>query len=287
MNSNKINNSPIISKWLKRIFSLQTLSIIIALFGTYYTYKAFIENQPAEISFKIPKLEGESLIYEDARDLSNIWTLGIYKIPPVEINRAIMGGIENMLLFPIIGNKSDKSIQHFRCKIHVWYDHCMAKLFKDSKEASELPFINSEYYTINSETEHNIVFSYNFDYLPAQTRLPNPINFFYLFLAEKEISTTGGLVKFHYSITYDGAKEPLEFQYTARMYYNENSDDNFTKRATERFLQNDVFTSWVGNEKYDGRWAIIINNKFYDDIKHLSSDEFAKSPYRSIRDLQN
>lgn len=274
--------------WLKRIFSIQTLSISISLFAAYFTYMAYMENKREEISIEFPILSDEEsdIQYIDVKEIKNYWHLGFYTIPPVGLNNAMLGGINNMLCFPIISNKSNKSLQNFVADIYIWHDECTASMFSDSM--SDDYFLNLIDYNIVSQDNCQIHLKYTRNFLPSNTILPEPIHTFMLYRANEDISTKGGEIHFLYQVTYDGAKEPVVFRYNTRMIYNETINDNFTNKITYQFLSNDVFSNYLRNHKYDnGEWAIIINNKIYRNIKHLTHEDFSNLSIHKIEDLQN
>lgn len=285
-----------ITSWLKKIFSLQTISVLVAIFAAYFTYKTYTESQISQLSIEMPVLNDskDEITYVDANGISRYFSLGFYSIPPVSINNGMIGGPDNMILFPVISNNSDKSLKDFSADIYIWHDNIMSSLFEQSK--GEGDFYNLTSYNVVSEDENNTHLSYNKDFLGPNLSLPNPINSFMLFLANEKISSLGGVVGFVYYITYDGAKVPIRFQYNLKMFYNEDWDINdenrvpskFISQESYRYLRDDVFSNPIGRRNYeDGEWVFIINNKMYRNFKHLTSDEFTEMDDVSYKNLHD
>ena len=281
-----------VTGWLKKLFSVQTISLLIAVFAAYFTYKAYVSGQPGRLDVELPVLNQakDDISYIDAEGISRYFSIGYYGIPPVTINNGFIGGPENMLLFPVISNQSDKSLKDFSADIHILFDDVMAPLFNDSD--SDESFLNLTDYDIKSRNSRNIQLTYNKGNLAANKRLPDPLRTFFLNNAGKKIATTGGQVVFTYYVTYDGAKEPLNFQYNARMYFDENWDNRppdrkFTYAAFKSFLKNTVFENSLHRSNFEnGEWVLINRNKLYRNIKHLTPGEFADLDNISIPSLQ-
>lgn len=287
-----------VKKWLRRIFSIQTVSLLIAIFAAYYTYKAYIANRPGELLITFPVLNSsqDEITYIEASEVKRYFSLGFYDIPPVSVNDARIGGPENMLLFPVVSNITDRSLKGFSADIYIWHNENMLKLFEESQTSSVFPFINTTSYDIKSQDNYGLHLSYNKDYLAANRRLPNPINTFMLFMANEKIGTQGGDVAFTYYITYDGLKEPISFQYNARMFYREDEDmdedtssftSDFIINARYNYFKNKVFAQTMNRSEFeDGEWIFIDRNNVYRNIKHLLSDEFMNMKNAVITDLQ-
>ena len=146
------NKYDIIIVWFKRIFSIQTISLIVSIIAAYFTYQAYVDSRPSTISVELPSLNSsrDDFIMTDASNVSHYWSLGFYTIPPVSINDGVIGGVENILLFPIIENKSSKSIQNFQASISISWNDCMSDIFKDQD------VINDKAYNIES-IDNNVI----------------------------------------------------------------------------------------------------------------------------------
>lgn len=281
-----------ITSWLKKIFSLQTLSVLIAVVGVCFTYKTYIESKPGQLTIEIPVLNEskDDVSYENASGISRYFSLGFYEIPPVSINNGAIGGVDNMLLFPIISNKTDKSLKDFTADIYIWYDSNMRSLFSDSKE--DEMFLDLNNYNIISETDHNIHLSYKRDFLAPNQTLPYPIECFFLFLASESNNIRGGEVRFRYYVTYDGAKMPVRLDYCAKIYYDEreegNFSDSFKSKEFRKLIESDIYANTPNRSNHeDGEWVLLYNNHLVRNLKHFSSDEIHNLEIKDFSDLQD
>lgn len=280
-----------IKRWLERIFSLQTLSVIISLVALYYTIRNFCDKEVEPLAVQIPIFNDEryEFDFKSVEGVSNYWSLGVYDCPIVDFT-GVLGGPYNMLHFPIIANTADKSVNNFKCVVHIYFDTCMSSII--SNNISNPDFINTVDFDIIRYTDNNLTLKYKHSNLTAYSLLSCPIKYFFLGEASDDIYTEGGYLSFNYDITYDGAINPIRFNYVARMYIDESPDDilvekSINEKIINKFLRNDVFSNWVGNRKDDdGEWAILVNGEIYRNIKHLSSKEFERFKYNSIDDLQ-
>lgn len=275
-----------INAWIKRIFSIQTLSLIVAIIAAYYTYRAYVDSRPAQLSVYLPSLNDnrDDFLYKEAKEVSNIWNLGFYEIPPVSINNAAYGGVDNVLLFPIIRNESRKSVKDLTVDVYIWYDKCMSPFFNPN---------NLDYYAINcldydivEQTYQNVHLRYKTNVLPSKRIVEYPIKTLMLFMADDSISQQGGLIDMTFSITYEGITKPILFRYCSKMYYRDSFDESFINMARHSFYKEDVFSNLLRNKKYDGEWVIIEQNNVYRNIKHLSDKEFLTFGSFMIDDLQ-
>ena len=284
--------------WLKRIFSIQTISLMVALVAAYFTYKAYDDNKPGQLTIELPVLNDDmdEITYIDASGIKRYFNLGFYTIPPVSINYGKMGGPLNMLLFPIIQNDTQRSFKDFTADIYIWSDEPMHQLFQDSSD--DEMFLDLTNYTITSQNEYSIHLTYNQNILPPKRMLPYPINCFMLYRASDKISSIGGNVVFSYDITYDGINEPISFEYNSRMFYDGKYDDEeggdgfpsrFKGEAAYKYLDNEVFANNVRRRRAseEGEWVFILQNRIYRDFKHLTSEEFEALDDKSYSNLQN
>lgn len=283
---------------VKKIFSIQTISLIVAIFAAFFTYKAYVDNTPGQLTIELPVLNDDmdEITYIDASKIKRYFNLGFYTIPPVSINEGTMGGPLNMLLFPVIQNKTKRSFKDFTADIYIWSDGPMHQLFLDSSD--DTMFLDLTNYTITYRDEYNIHLRYNQNILLPNRKLPYPINSFMLYRASDKISSIGGNVVFNYYLTYDGINEPISFEYNARMFYdnkydNEESGYGFPNRfkgvAAYNYLYEEVFENTRRRRRVgeDGEWVFILQNRVYRDFKHLTSEEFKTLDDKSYYNLQN
>lgn len=281
--------------WLKRIFSVQTLGILISLFGAYYTYKAYMQNEPSQLSYKYYERTDSICdnhyitIDTDVEEITDFYSFLITNIPCIQLGYGGNVPLGDVLSFPVISNKSDKSLKSFKCYIDIWYDKSLSEVFDENSDYSWQPFGKSEDLKITKKSEQSISFEYTNEYFPAGFDVPLPFNAIVLPTDKyKSIATEGALMKITYTISYDGISKPKYFQFHTRIHVIEN--DYTYQLALElfnKFLRNDVYTNWVGNHPDDdGKWALIVNNRIYTDIYHLSEDEAKQHTIENPADLQ-
>lgn len=229
----------------------------------------------------------EEYSYSDGNGVSRYFSIGFYNIPLISINDGSLAGPDNVLQFPIIVNESDNSLKNFKADIYIWHDSSLKQVFEHYK-SSDLFSELSQYYTIVSEGDYIIHLTYKEDYLPANSSLPYPIRDL---LLEENTNIHNGCMVLSYNITYDGAKEPIRFQYTAKMFYSEREDSfdkDFISHALYEFLNNDVYAQNQNRRNNEnGEWVIIYQNSIYRNIKHLTSQEYKNIGKHNITDLQD
>ena len=213
-----------IINWLKKIFSIQTISLLVALVAAYFTYKSYIDNKPGDLTIEFPILNDEmdSVSYIEASNVSRYFSLGFCEIPLIPINDGRLAGPNNMLLFPIIGNQSSKSLKNFSADIRIWSNDIGVLLTDNIDTNNENGYIDITNYNIISKSENSIELAYNKDYLSANKWLPCPLshdnlyNGFYL--GDSKIAKKGFNLFFYYYITYDGIESPITFVYDTKIF---------------------------------------------------------------------
>lgn len=138
-------------KWLKKIFSLQTLGIVIAIVSAYYGYKQFVRDEPGQISLATGKFSLDDNIrwIFIGFDLENDVT-----------------DLKHMLNIPLFGNLGEQPIEDvFMC---------------GSIMEKGLSFEESNCYSFRKgeevKHEYPIVFSTRMEKLPYFSFFPFPIN---------------------------------------------------------------------------------------------------------------
>lgn len=261
------------------------ISAIFLSFAAYFLWAN--EQQPNDqLTVTLKTLNssrddwGESI---DAKGITRYCNIGFYDIPMIGLNNGALAGPENMILYPIFANESSKSIHDLYVEIDIFYDTPM-KIFSDSE------IVNTADYNITSQTENSLSLSYKDDILHPHMKLPYPLS--YLFVSgDNSIGVVEGKVTFRYAITYDGANEPIYFEYIAKIYFSEDSfTDEFIGKANSAFLEEIVYNNYYNPRRplyEDGEWIIIYRNNIYRDLKHLSYEESKGLKINSFLDLQN
>lgn len=277
----KMKQTSEITTWLKKIFSIQRLSIVVAVLTAYWTYQMYMSSKSSSLSccFWDAQEDGE-YAWTDANGITNYYSLLISDIPFFVVN----DNSAQDLSLPLFENKYDKSITHLKYKVTIWYGQY--KNLKDHfKIASEMKII--------SQDDAWLKLEYEKDYLPPGEVLPPPFVSLETWWAdekmEDELSTPyDGLIKIDTHIAYEGKSEPDEYRYTLRYYIIDEENEQFRREAFDRFLKEDVYTRWVGNRPINhGKWAIIMNNHLFKDIKQMSEEEALSFKYNNISDFQN
>lgn len=282
---NTLKNRFLKSKPYKTVIFIPTIIITIIIIAAILFSLPRHTNQ---LTVKLPTLNisqddwGENV---DANGIKRYCSIGFYEIPMVSLNNGAIAGPDHALLFPIIANESSKSIRDLYVDVDIVYDAYMEKCFSDSSF-----WINTAEYNITSRTENILSLSYKNDIMHPHMRLPLPVSSFPLFLGDR-IGVAGGKVTFYYTITYDGAKEPIQFEYIAKMYYRDGGfSDDFIGNASYEFLDEIVYSNFFNPRKLlyeDGEWIIIYRNNIYRDLKHLSNEEFKILDNLNFSNLQN
>lgn len=276
----KLNN---IIVWLKRIFTIQTTSLIIAIFAAYYTYKSYIDNQPEQLITTIydcVNFDPDKSDYINITETKTIWSLNIADIPCFSFNNP-MG---QLVTTPLFVNSSKKGLNNFNCEIKIWYNEALEKCFKGNEYYSLTNLegeLNGKGYSIVNWDYNTIHLKYNAIFFPANEVLSFPIN--YIIMPE---NCNNSNITVSYSITYDGANGYN--QNIIHFYFYNTEYLNKEKEITNNWLKKCVFNRLYSNKKIENsKWAIVINGKLYNDIKHFTEEEFKSYKYSNLEDLQN
>ena len=221
-------NESIIIKWLKRIFSIQTLTVVATLAAAYFGYKTYSDNQPAQLC-----IEYDFLDFERNYDLYDD-----YELKTIEVNHSIKrimvllderfftrdlhlapydnkdhDDIHFNLPIPTIKNKSNKIIND----LDVTIDFCPNFFSVDDDEKIDSKYIIQNIDTIRTGDKIfiNYVFKYKEKLLYANSNLYCPVNHLYLkddVNFDPEYSGTYPYdVSFTYTIKYNGLEKPICF----------------------------------------------------------------------------
>lgn len=250
---------PLFIKWLKRIFSAQTISIIIGLggcVGAYYAYRDYKEHQPAQVSMYIVQDNFLEIRdgYRPDKDLSFLYYL---RYP---INNKIIGWEDDHgpLLFR---NETNKSIKDFRAEVDVFYPSIINLDFYDICKDYEI--IKCD--TISALDRKILHLRYRYDVLNGHTNLPMPIS-------KMTINVDHNLynqdISFDYSITYDGIKEPIHCEIIQHINYDScaSEEGHYPIMILEDFLDKYYHTYQITSNSRDKIIAVIERSWWANDV---------------------
>lgn len=266
--------------WLKRITSIQSISFIVAvfaafaaIFAAYYTYKAYISNEPSQLSIEYP-INKENNINLGKR--TSLITLLKSDGRCLFFGRGVPDG-NYPTGIPRIVNNSNKSLMNFKCEVKIYHwdlDYNEVDIDKD--------------YEVVEDLRGCLKLRYKFDVLNAQWGLPVPLRNAYL----SEETIIKEWIKFclffEYHISYDGISEPLNYTATIWSYFEEK--DCF-KEHIDNFL--DVM---YGNLTKPNAGCLVaisgITQKtthgiIVDPTKKMNKAEFQEYKKQVIRDYHN
>ena len=280
----KGDSNNIILIWLKRLFSAQTISILIALFGAFFTYKTFYRNEPSQLSIILPEMTDKVdkkdgfVIFNtyDVRDITHFYCLKITDIPLIQLDYRDGIQIGTPTPFPILLNDTKKTIHSFDCSISTWWDSSLSDLYD-----TEWCVVSDDLNVIRQNNQ-SVVLKYTPDHLTPHTRISLPFEYT-LYLSDDKTNLT----KFNYVVTYEGVPQAINFHYTLRTYIEDPVNDQLLGIRIRDFLDKDVYTDWIGNDRMPNeKKALIINDKYYGILRNFKNhDEFLKFQYKTLDDF--
>ena len=175
-------------KWLKRIFSLNTLLFLLTAIGSYYGYKSYQNSRNGEIGIF---LQGDETSV-DVSDQRYFYIFGhsscfspslIY--PQYDIH------------IPVLKNVSNKSINNLYIKIEVSSFNCdfpeeISPFYKKTGDVLDISYCNE------------------IQQLRPYEELPFISDV--IELTHKNLRSSGATMILDYTITYDGIKEPMHLR---------------------------------------------------------------------------
>ena len=247
---------------LKVIVAVMTLTATI--WGTYYTWKSYLDSKPAQVH-KIFKYKDKT-IYVDSVSKFKIL------LEPHNTNMYILGRNDDnseSYPFPIIINKSNKSINNFKVFVnaYLWgftyFDDDVNKNFRIIKKDS-VPLL------ITLELE------YKYDVLHANSSISNPINYVIPidYMSERYMS-------FDFHITYDGIIEPLKYSVLLEI-----SDDTYSYKLRDEEIDKFLSLCYSQGALLSKDTLIAIQHRYKSYIlcnnknSAIPKEEFEK--YKSI-----
>lgn len=234
-----------IIRWLKRIFSIQTISVIAGLIAAYYTYITYIGNEPSKLSIEYLindfYYKDSTINFDDKRFFfTSIQSSNgsIDLVDPIYKDKSIA-------TIPRYVNNTNKSITNFRCEIYL-YSSWM--YYKEDD-------INHDYEIIERQQSGDVKLRYKYNVLNAHSILPFPLTRVHLSLhdpiAESYNYQPEYTIHLDYCFTYDGIDNPLYtrteiFSFDNNdLNYNKHQEDYINKMYKEGRLSRKAHTSVV------------------------------------------
>lgn len=232
MKIKRISKASVI-KWLKKVFTLQTLAVVAAIIAALYAYKTYQDTKPAQISREYYVSVGSKINVDDKNDFINLMT-------PYYGRTLYFGSDYSNGFFPNgmpnIVNASSKSIKDFRLEIDVI-------IFGLSLDYN---YINPDFEIVESDTiEYKL--RYKYDVFHPKSAVPVPFQRLRLI---DSCSVDDCLLRMFYRITYEGISEPKDFQLYYRVCY---TDDDLQ----DQHKQLDDFLTWC---YYNGSFTECRDN---------------------------
>ena len=238
--------SSILSSWLKRIFSIQTFSLLVAIVGVYFGIKTFLQNEESNISLEIYDPVNRKYINMDGVSI----ILTIYK--PYKEDMESLELIDEKekcpILLPVFRNISEKSLKNFRCEIKI------EDIEYDDNEKN----INKNYQVVDVDNdEYDLILKYKYDVFHAQSDLPAPLDSWYCFYDEELIT--------EYSISYDGLSKPMSIYHILLI---DDGKIEYTEDQLVEYLETFFYPKLIPT-KYKtekDEYAIVINDDKNDEF---------------------
>ena len=226
-----------IMRWLKRLFSLQTVSVIAALVAAYYAYKSYKDNQPSQISI-------EYNVFHESIKADNIQNYVNLMVPNYK-SLAFGSGYSDGFIpngMPNILNKTNKSINNFKLEITIRYFH----LNINPED------ICKDYVIIENDTSlYLLKLKYKYNIFNAQSAIPIPVKFMNLPGSRPFPDDSIYKIYFVYNITYDGIAENKDFGISYDVYFDQETHLSVTDKHIDDFLtscyKEGAFTEYKNN----------------------------------------
>ena len=282
-----INSSPqppktdesIIIKWLKRFFSIQTLTVMATLAAAYFGYKTYSDNLPAQISLIYNLSEdGDTINHKDI-DISNITEFII--LSDSERGYLSLGPDDNddeLSIFspiPIIKNNTDKSIKNFSLEVNVFLNHYVF----DSSDILH-PYILLKSDTMLNESNPNSgLFKYGNDILYAHSQIRSPISI--ISVNHSNLEENWLRCYMEYQILYEGLKSPINYTVELNTFVDKN---NICGHLTESQIDQFLSSCFIdGSIKQDSHKMVLIFNYGYGFYIEPVDDSISEKSFEDYK----
>ena len=269
-----INNESNLIRWLKRIFSFQTLTVVATIVAAYYGYKTYSDNQPSQISMVFTDLEK---LY-DVQDKSNFMFLfqPSHRCLLLETDDDLFGGS-----LPIIVNDSEKSIIGFKMSVNVYCFNGVSFKETDVNKNFTISKLDTADFT-------HAILDYKYDVLHAKSSVSSPLNTVFL---PDSISLSDDFchITFEYNITYEGINAPIH--YFVNIYACFNDDMKLSDNTIDAFLSM-CFKDGVIFKESDHTFISMHDTSIPIKVikpidRHIKGEEFEKYKSDIISSVSN
>lgn len=266
------DNGNVLVRWLKRIFSAQTitiflsgLSLFVAIIGAYYGYKSYKDNHSPDLSVKYI-LYGQAKKLQGKHVLRNLIRHGDIDIRRIPFKTKYMW--ENFIEIPSIVNSSNRSIKNFYLEVLVSF----RGLEYYAQEVSKDFEIIEEDTVFGDRIELTLRYKYNT--LRAKQVVPIPLEALYIPKHTPISKDEGYKVEFDYSISYDGIAYSHDFDVIYSIYL---SRDRFPDTVLDKYLT-DLYNEGAFKVTDDFKTiSVVIDDDFVKLINpplDITKDEF-------------
>lgn len=236
MNNHQTSKETIIG-WLKRIFSLQTIAVVVGIIAAIYAIKTYKDNHSGEMSLDFYYYR----YWENHLEKTDVHDKDVFENLIATENGVVSfgdGGYSNSSWpngIPCIQNKSSNSIKNFRLEIEVYHEGL------EIDQNDIYPDYEIQYQdTIN----HHLLLRYKYDVLNGNSSVPTPISRMHLPdsipLDSMPLWEKNYDVHFAYRIVYDGIPKPCQLYINYTMCFGVGScltekqiDDFLSKRYND------------------------------------------------------
>ena len=264
---NKQLSEKLVVKWLKKIFSIQTIAVVAGITAAWFTYKTYKDNKPAQISMEFYGFCESENVDE------KVWFYNLIS-PDFSDGLIVRFGKDYPSAFfpsgiPGIANKSSKSIKDFRLDVTVsytWFE------FDQNDICPDFEIVE------NNIALHEIKLRYKYDVLNANSSIPNPIKWMHLMDTvpspfEKQDAYA---VDMMYTISYDGIPETRWFDTHFFVYYDDINPLDISDEYIDEFLT--IFYKNGNFNRHNTMVAVIDKTRSKMAIPHgkLTDSKFEK-----------
>lgn len=251
------DNNNVLVRWLKRIFSAQTitiflsgLSLFVAIVGAYYGYKSYKDNQIPDLSVEYhiygqyKKLQGKSYCI----NLISASYRTLFFEPLSKYGRPSLG-------VPFAVNRSNKTIKDFNLEVIV----CYASLVYNIDD------INPDYEILKDDTlDHELKLKYKYNFLAAHKSIPMPLTSLSLPESQPISDEKSYRILFAYLISYNGISEPCDFVSRFDTYFchtglTDKQIDDFLSESYNNCFFDEEIKDKVVVSVIDGYHQLIVN----------------------------
>lgn len=252
--------------WLKRIFSAQTIGIIITILFGLVTLAAYLHQLPAKITVeynisnkKTFNIEGKN--YFDVLIPSFDGNVFLYPFT-YGFDHAVTG-------LPTLANKSNKSVTNLRLDVEVV---CEGFRMDSESLCNDFEIISTQTDTLGRKTTKYHL-KYMHDILNAHTCIPLPFTHLY----KADTACHFGSVVLQYSMSHEGIKSPLFFLARLNSIFDNDHSDLLKEKYIDLYLDRADIHHMLTSMHDETLVAVMGSHNYIvvvEPPKHLSNDNY-------------